>query len=487
VVFRQPAPRGPAGTGHVPVRHPYNSPAMTDLADLPRPAAPASPSSVSPPAEARAVTARFLQDVYQQASECNKCSLCQAVCPTYVVNPVEWETARGRVSLVRDAIEGRLELRDINEGPLSTCLTCNNCMTACAPAVPTGEIVARARQELAAQEGHPWAQTVALRGILPRPGSLRALHRLARFSQAVGIDALLRRTGFTRWLGAAGALMEHVGPLDARTAYARARSVPGPPGRVRGRLGVLVCCYQNLADPAATESVMRVLAANGFALVVPELGCSGLPAKNLGDREAMLDMGVRNVEALRALEVDAFVGDVASCTSQYQHYDTMLGDDRLVGGDARRIARSVWHASAFLADRGMTAPLGALRWRVTYDEPCQLPMDRRHRDAARVLLRAVPGLELVELEEAQMCCAGAGLYFHSNADRSEAILRRKFEHIVATGADVVVTENISCLMQLREGARRYAPHLRVMHVFEVLDAAIEAGRRRAAVAAQAAG
>lgn len=456
---------------------------MTDLADLPRPTAPASPSS-APAGDGRAVTPRFLQDVYQQASECNKCSLCQAVCPTYVVNPVEWETARGRVSLVRDAIEGRLELRDINEGPLSTCLTCNNCMTACAPAVPTGEIVARARQELAEQEGHPWLQTLALRGILSHKGSLRALHRLARVSQAVGVDALLRRTGMTRWLGAAGALMEHVGPLDKRTAYERARSVPGPEGRVRERLGFLVCCYQNMAEPAATESVMRVLAANGFSLVVPELACSGLPAKNLGDREAMLDMGVRNVTTLRELEVDAFVGDVASCTSQYQHYDTMLGEDRLVGNDARRIARNVWHASALLADRGITAPLGTLRWTVTYDEPCQLPLDRKHRDAARVLLSQVPGLKLVELEEAQMCCAGAGLYFHANADRSEAILRRKFEHIVATGADVVVTENVSCLTQLRAGAQRYAPHVRVMHVFEVLDASIEAGRRRAAVVAQ---
>jgi glycolate oxidase iron-sulfur subunit len=215
------------------------------------------------------------------------------------------------------------------------------------------------------------------------------------------------------------------------------------------------------------------------------MGCSGLPAKNLGDRDAMIDMGVRNLTQLRELEVDAFVGDVAACTSQYQHYDTMLGDDRIVGPDARRIAPKVWHASAFLAERGITAPMGSLRWTVTYDEPCQLPLDRRHRDAARVLLRQVPGLKLVELEESQMCCGGAGMYFHQNPDRSEAILRRKFQHIAATGAEVLVTENISCLTQLREGARRYAPNLRVLHVFEVLDASIEAGLRRAAVTAQA--
>src|SRR5437588_12783882 len=144
---------------------------------------------------------RFLADVYEAASRCNKCSLCQAVCPTYLTNPVEWETARGRVALVRDAIEGRLELRDIADGPLSTCLTCNNCIAACAPRVPTGDIVSRARQELHEQEGHPWRQTFALRSVLPHPGLLRALHRLARVTQRTGLGSIAPRTGLFGRMG----------------------------------------------------------------------------------------------------------------------------------------------------------------------------------------------------------------------------------------------------------------------------------------------
>src|SRR5207302_1778942 len=169
---------------------------------------------------------RFLADVYQAASECNKCSLCQATCPAYITNPVEWETARGRVSLIRDAIEGRLELRDIADGPLSTCLTCDNCVAACAPRVPTGHIVSRARQELHEQEGHPWGQTFALRSVLPHPGMLRALHRLGRVGEVTGVTKLLRATGMLRWLGTPGALLDHSGPLPARSAYRRARDLP---------------------------------------------------------------------------------------------------------------------------------------------------------------------------------------------------------------------------------------------------------------------
>src|SRR5438132_6004841 len=280
---------------------------MTDLAEprrLERPEGPGAP--------------RFLAEVYEAASLCNKCSLCQAVCPTYVVNPVEWETARGRVALVRDAIEGRLELSDIADGPLSTCLTCNNCVAACAPAVPTADIVTAARAELHAQEGHSWGQTLAFRALLPHPAMLRMLHRISRAAQVTGLHRVARRTGLTRWLGAAGAFADHAGPLPRDTAYKRARTLPRPDATSRGRIGFLVCCYQNLAAPEATEAAMRLLVDNGYELSVPELGYSGLTERTLGDRDAMLDMALRNVERLESLDVDAFVGDVASCTGQVQ-------------------------------------------------------------------------------------------------------------------------------------------------------------------------
>ena len=448
---------------------------MTELADPPR-----ADTGRQPLAGAElASRPRFLADIYEAASRCNKCSLCQAVCPTYVVNPVEWETARGRVGLVRDAIEGRLELRDIADGPLSTCLTCNNCVAACAPAVPTAEIVSRARQELHNQEGHPLLQSVALRGILPSPLMLRMLHGLARAGEVSRLLPFARRTGLTRWLGAAGSISEQVGALPRHAAYRRARHIPPPAEPVRGRLGFVMCCYQNLAAPEATEATLRVLAANGYEVIVPTLGCTGLPGKTQGDREAMLDMARSSVDRLRNLEVDAFVGDVASCTQHVRDYGRLLAGEPLHHGAAARISGSVNHAAAFLAGAGLRAPLGRLRWTVAYDEPCAYPVGGAERRAAHRLLAQVPGLRIVDLEEAAMCCGGAGTYFHKQPERSAAILERKFEHVAASGAEVLVTDNISCLDQLRAGARRHAPQVRVLHVFEVLNASIEAAQRRA--------
>ncbi|MFN2581778.1 MAG: (Fe-S)-binding protein [Candidatus Dormibacteria bacterium] len=427
------------------------------------------------------VQPRFLEDVYEAASECNKCSLCQATCPAYITNPVEWETARGRVSLIRDAIEGRLELRDIADGPLSTCLTCDNCVMACAPRVPTGFIVSRARQELHAQEGQAWTQSVALRGVLPRPGMLRALHRFARFTQRTGLYALARSTGLLNWMGALGAIAQQTGPLPQHTAYRRARDLPAAADPVRGHLAFLMCCYSNIAAPDATDATMRVLLGNGYALTVPQLGCSGLPARTLGDREAMLDMAVRNSDALQGLDVDAYIGDVASCIGHFKNYGEMIGDDRLVGARAREVGQRTSLASDFLDRNGIRARLAPLRWKITIDVPCSLPVDGPERGSLRRVLEQIPNLDIIELNEAAMCCGGAGTYFARMPERSEAILERKFHNIVATGADVVVTENISCLVQLRAGAAKYAPHVRVMHVMQVVLESMQTAERRRAV------
>ncbi len=429
-------------------------------------------------------TPRFLADVYEAASECNKCSLCQATCPAYVVNPVEWETARGRIALIRDAIEGKLELSDIEDGPLSSCLTCDNCVAACAPRVPTGHIVSRARQELHAQNGYPWGQSFALRSVLPRPGRaarvarFRAVHAAHRAVRSRPPDRAAFLAGHGRRSRGAGrsAAATHRLPDARRPARAR-----GTGARAPSRCSV--CCLSNLTVPELTEATIRVLLASGYAVDVPVVGCSGLPARTLGDRDAMIDMAVRNSAAMSTLDVDAYIGDSASCTEHYREYGSIAGEDRQVGARARDIARHTAQASDFLDRNGVRGALGPLRWRVTIDEPCALPIDGPERGAMRRLLEQIPHLEIVPLNERAMCCGGAGTYFARQPERSEAILRRKFENIRASGAEIVVTENVSCLLQLRAGAARYAPDVKVMHVMEVMLASMQGAERRRAVLA----
>jgi glycolate oxidase iron-sulfur subunit len=328
---------------------------------------------------------------------------------------------------------------------------------------------------LYAQEGHPWRQSLWLRSVLPRPGALRFANRISRFAQATGLRQLAVRAGFTRWMGITGAMALRAGPPPRKTAYELLADLPAANEPVRARLGFMVCCLQNLAAPEATAATARVLLANGFELVVPPLGCSGLPARSLGDADAELESAAANVPRLSELGVDAFVSDVASCGAQWQRYGEVLSDDRANAKSGADIAARTWLASDLLARQGLRGPLGALRLRVAIDEPCSLPLDQEVRSAAASLLSQIPRLELVELNEAAMCCGGPGLYSQSQPERSEAILSRKFENVRASGAQVLVTENISCLLQLRDGAARYAPEIRVAHVFELLDESIARG------------
>jgi glycolate oxidase iron-sulfur subunit len=216
---------------------------------------------------------------------------------------------------------------------------------------------------------------------------------------------------------------------------------------------------------------------------VPQLGCSGLPARTLGDRDAMIDMAVRNSGTMTNLDVDAYIGDSASCTEHYREYGSIAGDDRQVGARARDVAHHSALASDFLDRNGVRGDLGPLRWRVAIDEPCALPIDGPERGAMGRLLEKIPHLEIVPLNERAMCCGGAGSYFAREPERSEAILRRKFDNIRASGAEIVVTENVSCLLQLRAGAARYAPDVKVMHIMEVMLASMQGAERRRAVLA----
>lgn len=419
---------------------------------------------------------QFLSDVYDDASLCNKCSLCQATCPTYVTNPVEWETARGRVALIRDAIEGKIALRDIAEGPLSTCLTCDNCVAACPPRVPTSKIVSRARQELNDQEGAPYGQRFFL-NMLATPRGLRRAHRVSRFAQVTGLRWAARHLGLTRLLGLTGAITEVTGPLPAMTARQQLETLPPVALPRRGEVTVMTCCYQNLVAPDATLATMRVLRANGYETKVPELGCFGLPAKTLGDREMVQEMAVRTTSAMSAAN-GKIVGDSASCVAHVRGYDDIVNHGAPEHSAAHALSRQINLASKTLLEDGLTAQFGPLRWKVAVDLPCSLPIDGPDRDVASQLLRKIPELQLVHLHEAAMCCGGPGAYSAQQPERSELILHRKFENVVASGADVLVTENVSCLLQLRAGARRYAPNVRVMHLMEVLDASLTAAKRR---------
>jgi glycolate oxidase iron-sulfur subunit len=220
------------------------------------------------------------------------------------------------------------------------------------------------------------------------------------------------------------------------------------------------------------EATARVLARNGFEVLAPQdQTCCGALHVHAGERDGGRALARANIDRLERYEVDAIIVNAAGCGANLKEYGWLLKDDPAYAERAERFAARVKDATEFLGDRGLRDTPGELRWRVTYDDPCHLLHGQKVREQPRALLAAIPGLEVVPLEEADMCCGSAGIYNVTHDEIARQLLARKVERIGRTGADVVVTANPGCAMQLDAGLRRAGIRARVLHLVEVLDRA----------------
>ena len=194
-----------------------------------------------------------------------------------------------------------------------------------------------------------------------------------------------------------------------------------------------------------------------------------------GERELARDLARRNIAAFEQVTADAVIVNAAGCGAAMKEYGWLLKDDPTWSARAAVFAAKVKDATEFLGDLGMSERPGALHARVTWDDPCHLLHGQKVREQPRALLAAIPGLEVVPLEEADWCCGSAGTYNVTQPDLARSILERKVANIVRTGEDTVVTANPGCLMQIQSGLRHAGSNVRVVHLLDLLDAAYRTG------------
>jgi glycolate oxidase iron-sulfur subunit len=199
--------------------------------------------------------------------------------------------------------------------------------------------------------------------------------------------------------------------------------------------------------------------------------CCGALHAHAGERPDARGLARRNIASLEDLDVDAFIVNAAGCGAALKEYGWLLKDDAAWSGRAERFAARVKDASEFLGDAGLTASPGPLRTRVAYDDPCHLLHGQRIREQPRALLAAIPELQMMPLTEADWCCGSAGTYNVTQPELSAKLLARKVGHITASGAEVVVTANPGCQMQIAAGLRAARAPINVVHLMDLLDRA----------------
>ncbi len=419
----------------------------------------------------------FGEDIpsYDDYAHCVHCGLCLNNCPTYKLWGLEADSPRGRIRQIILVDQGRLPLGDSFVKHIDQCLDCRACESACPSGVHYGKLVEAARAQIEQNYRRPFFSRLqrdfVFRRLLPYPKRIAAVAGLLRFYQRSGLQAAARASGILRLLGLAER-ERLLPPIDRKFFFSNLGRTYPAVGQRRARVALFAGCIAQVSFSALHEATIRVLTANGCEVVVPAgQTCCGALASHAGVRDAARDLARVNLGIFLKDDFDAIVTNAAGCGSTLKEYDQLFADGSGEKVRAAEFQKKMRDVTEFLAELGMTAKLATMPMRVTYQDSCHLLHGQKIREAPRQLLRAIPGVELVEMAMADYCCGSAGSYNVTETETSLELLAEKMKHARATGAPVIVTANPGCLLQMRAGAEIHGTGQEVFHVMELLDRA----------------
>jgi glycolate oxidase iron-sulfur subunit len=411
---------------------------------------------------------------YDLLLDCVHCGLCTSACPTYVELGDENDSPRGRIYLMRGVTDGKLELNDRVRGHLELCLDCRACETACPSGVQYGKLIEpfrvamnAAANSASAENQHDWFHRHILFGLFPYREKLRRALVPARIAQRLGLVRVAKALRLTYLLPPQLRRMVDMLPPPHRNEGPLPEFLPAI-GRRRATVALFTGCIGDAMFRHVNWATARVLQQNGCDVHVPAAqACCGAIHFHAGSSEPAQGFADQNLEAFDVDRFDAIINNIAGCGSMLKDYGHHWHDGR----QARRAAWSakVRDVNEFLDQLGLVRPQGEIHAVATYHDACHLLHAQKIHDAPRRLLAQIPGLELRDLPETELCCGAAGTYNLTQPEMSARLSRRKLENIKKTGARLAITSNAGCALQIAREAREQSYQLTVIHPLELLD------------------
>ncbi len=397
---------------------------------------------------------------------CVHCGFCLAACPTYGELGRESDSPRGRIVLMKEVLEGAMEL-EAALPHVDACLGCLACEPACPSGVQYRDLISPFRAMAAREREVGWGEKLRRRMVLetlPYPERFRAGARMAGLVKPM-----------------AGLLPKALRPMlellpTMLPKRVRLGAFYPAVGEKRGRVALLAGCAQQVLDPDINVATIEVLTRNGVEVVVPQgQGCCGALSWHVGDHESAKGFARRNLGAFPD-DVDAVLTNAAGCGSGIYEYPLILRGTEDEEG-AREFVAKVCDVSVYLARLGelVEFPKEGEERVVAYHDACHLSNGQGVRKEPRHLLKAVPGLRLVEVRDAHLCCGSAGTYNIDQPEIAASLGAQKARAVLATGATVVASGNIGCLTQLQMHLKRLGSEVRVRHTVQVLRDAYVGG------------
>jgi glycolate oxidase iron-sulfur subunit len=437
------------------------------------------------------------------AGDCVHCGFCLPACPTYQLWGEEMDSPRGRIHLITQILE-------TGEGSTAAaehfdrCLGCMACVTACPSGVQYDQLIEAARTwgedgrpaagaagkaipaPLPARSLRDRAVRAAIFATFPYPSRLRAALRPLRAAQRAGLDQLAVRSKVLGRLAPEVAAAIAVAPAPRLSTRSPVFPVRIPArGERRAVVGMLTGCVQKVLFPAVNAATARVLAAEGCDVIVPRAqGCCGALSLHGGRRAEAAAFARRTIETFERAGVDAVIVNAAGCGSAMKEYGHLLAGEPGWADRAAAFSARVRDFSEFLAELGPVAPRSELPLTVAYHDACHLAHAQRVTAQPRALLRAVPSLVLADIADAGTCCGSAGIYNLVQPTAAAELGRRKARAVQATGADLLVSANPGCSLQIAQALSAVGQPMPVAHVAEVLDASIQGKKPQALLPAR---
>ena len=421
----------------------------------------------------------FPADATELLRSCVHCGLCLGACPTYRENGNENDSPRGRLYLMKGLADGKLEAGAAVTRHLDLCLDCRACETACPSGVQYGRILEGARAALV--QAHPpgfgerFLRALVFRQLFARPEALAAVVAVTRFMQKSGLRRAFHSLGLMKLLPKRLRDLEAMQP-EIREASFRAHApevLPAWGETPRRRVAFFSGCVMDLMMGEIHRATVNVMQAHGVEVLnLKGQHCCGALAFHAGEDGAARSLARKNLEIFRGLGVDAIVNNSAGCGAALKEYRHHFHGDQA----AVEFSALVKDVSEVLAELEpvveLQPPDPARELKVCYDEPCHLLHGQKVSAQPKAVIARIPGIRFVNLPDAEFCCGAAGIYNITQPEMSAQVLARKIEAIKSTCADVVLTGNPGCIMQIRRGCQEAGFACEVLHPMELFARAL---------------
>lgn len=404
--------------------------------------------------------------------DCVHCGFCLPTCPTYQLWGEEMDSPRGRIYLMHLAEQGEIGLAGPFAQHIDACLGCMACVTACPSGVQYDRLLEAVRPQVERNVERPRDDRLfreAIFALFPFKRRLRVAALPGGLYQKLRAIPAVRALA-EKLPGRLAAMESLLPPVSVRDAFATLPVHTPASGTRRGAVALLTGCVQDVFFHRVNAATVRVLAAEGWDVVVPrDQQCCGALELHAGREAPALTRARREIAVYEGLDVDHVVTNVAGCGSSMKEYGHLLSDDPLWAARAAAFSARVRDVHEVLASAPPRAVRHPVPARVAYHDACHLGHAQKVRAQPRAVLRSIPGVDLVDLPEADLCCGSAGIYNMVAPEAAAELGARKAGNVRAVQPEIVVTANPGCLLQIGKHLGLDVP---LLHPVQLLDASI---------------